>query len=78
MKVKFKIDINAFESISTVSEQKLVGGFSGSFSANSDAQTLEQDQSNNCLGGNCADGCGVNGPFPNIGCNSYSGCGLPK
>jgi len=71
MKVKFKIDINAFESISTVSEQKLVGGFSGSFSANSDAQTLDQDQSNNCLGGNCVLGCGT---YQNFGCNNIVGC----
>lgn len=68
MKVKFeKI---AFESLSSISQNVLVGGFSNSVGTN----TTEEPgggASNNCLGGNCTANCGA---WQNVRCNTQSGC----
>lgn len=55
------------EVIEAYQENKLVGGFSQSYSNNSNLDTVDNEQSNNCLGGNCAPGCGLYG-------NNDSGC----
>jgi len=56
MKRKIKIDINCFETMGETSENKLVGGFSTSFTFQ--GTSLNEEGSNNCQGGNCASGCG--------------------
>ncbi|WP_452225614.1 hypothetical protein [Lacinutrix chionoecetis] len=63
-------DISNFESISENSENKLIGGFSVSFTGG--VNSLETI-SNNCEGGNCATRCGSG---QNIGCNDVAGCGV--
>ena len=73
MKVRVKIDFTQFESISQSSGERLIGGFSTSFSIG--AAGFEGDvEGNNCEGGNCVDGCG-NGQ--NNKCNTVAGCGSP-
>ena len=69
---KFKSSILNFTPISTESGQKLVGGFSQSISVGP-TTTLDDGASNNCMGGNCTNGCGVGGQ--NSGCNAVSSCG---
>ena len=67
-KVKVMFDISNFEPVTEDSENKLVGGFSASLSR----QDVQQQDtvSNNCLGGNCADGCGDGQIL-----NGTAGCG---
>jgi hypothetical protein len=68
MKLKFIINLDNLEPVSTNAEQKLVGGFSSSFDA--DFTIDSGGEANNCLGGNCTPGCGIIvGPAPNYGCN---------
>ena len=55
-KAKILFDISNFEPVSEDSESKLVGGFSTSLAHREDCSV--ETLSNNCLGGNCADGCG--------------------
>ncbi|MDP1814041.1 MAG: hypothetical protein Q8K92_06290 [Leadbetterella sp.] len=70
--MQITFNLNDFESISETSENQLVGGFSASLSFNP-AMSFGDDNSNNCLGGNCVDGCGSG---QNVrGCNTVSGCG---
>jgi hypothetical protein len=61
-----------FEQISSFQSDKLVGGFSNSFSV----RTALADTviGNNCQGANCAHGCGGDN---NVYCNTTVGCG-PK
>ncbi len=68
-KVKVMFDISNFEPIAEDSENKLVGGFSASVSSK-DFECTEQTGSNNCLGGNCAEGCGGGQIL-----NGAAGCG---
>ncbi|WP_340203320.1 hypothetical protein [Ascidiimonas sp. W6] len=68
-KVKKMFDFSSFEPVAEDSENKLVGGFSASVSR---SQSQSQDTvSNNCLGANCASGCG-NGQ----NANGAAGCGV--
>jgi hypothetical protein len=71
MKVKISVDLTKFESVSETAEQKLLGGFSASFS--SDLENVGDEGSNNCAGGNCVEGCGKGS---NSGCNTVAGCGV--
>lgn len=56
---------------------KLGGGFGVILSTLSNAQVLGGEETNNCLGGNCVEGCGANAAR---GCggtvNSAPGCGV--
>jgi hypothetical protein len=70
MKVNVLMDLHKFESISETSGQKLIGGFSATFSVNELVD--ESGGSNNCQGGNCKTGCGTG---QNIQCNTVDGCG---
>ena len=71
-KINFEFNISNFESISESSGNKLVGGFSTSFTGGVDSlETI----SNNCEGGNCATRCGSG---QNIGCNAVAVCGVVK
>jgi hypothetical protein len=73
--MKIQINFSGFESVSTDSEQMLVGGFSGSFSFGTIATNASSVGSNNCLGGNCSDFCGTVSNQCNVKCNNYAGCG---
>ena len=66
------MDFNDFESIINLDENKIVGGFSSSYSNNLDGTVVGGDASNNCLGGNCNHFCGYG---QNVQCNAYVGCG---
>lgn len=59
-----------FVEISKKNGDKLLGGFSLSFSFND--TIAPSDGANNCLGANCTNGCGVGGQ--NSGCNGTAGC----
>lgn len=59
-----------FEQISSRQSDKLVGGFSKSFSGR--AALADTVVGNNCQGGNCAHGCGGDN---NVICNNRVGCG---
>lgn len=72
MKVNISVDLTRFESVSETAEQKLIGGFSASFSTNL-TENVGDEGSNNCAGGNCVEGCG-NGQ--NNKCNTVAGCGV--
>ncbi|MEE4000516.1 hypothetical protein V1T75_09200 [Tenacibaculum sp. FZY0031] len=72
MKTKLVFNVSVFESISENVENKLIGGFSQSFSSSTKE---EFETTNNCRGGNCSTGCG-DGPIgQNKGCNVAAGCG---
>jgi hypothetical protein len=60
-----------FEGISESQGNRLVGGFSKTFSVQEIA--ANELASNNCKGGNCAILCGSN-----VGCNAVEGCGATK
>lgn len=49
-----------FNALEAAAGDKLVGGFSASFLSLGESKN-ESETSNNCLGGNCATGCGVYG-----------------
>jgi len=66
-----KIDFSLFESLREGGADKLIGGFSTTFSLSSLEQTNEIEESNNCLGGNCKNGCGIG---QNISCNTVANC----
>lgn len=57
MSIKFKF--TDFEEISETSSERLIGGFSASFSINKNYGDADEVGSNNCAGGNCASGCGT-------------------
>lgn len=61
-----------FEPVSNELEEKLIGGFSQSVSVAGPTTTIDDGASNNCMGGNCTNGCGMGGQ--NSGCNATSGC----
>jgi hypothetical protein len=67
-----KFSILEFAQISTELEQKLIGGFSQTISIVGPTTTIDDGASNNCLGGNCTNGCGMGGQ--NSCCNSAAGC----
>ena len=71
-KVKLMFDISNFEPVSEDSENKLVGGFSTSLSRQ-DQDPVQQETANNCLGGNCTDGCGGGQTL-----NGAAGCGVKQ
>jgi hypothetical protein len=68
--MKLSVDLTRFESVSATSEQKLIGGFSASFSTDL-TDNVGDEGSNNCLGGNCKMGCGID---QNLRCNTAAGC----
>ncbi len=67
-----KFDFTMFDTISESGKEKLIGGFSASFSIVDDNSQLNSADANNCLGGNCTYACGVD---QNIKCNAAAGCG---
>lgn len=66
---KVTITFEDFEGLSKTQGDKLVGGFSASFSSPR-YQSSFSGADNNCKGGNCVEGCGGNS-----GCNTVDGCG---
>jgi len=71
MNVKITVDLTQFESISSTSGERLIGGFSASFTTIPGGAVADVG-SNNCQGGNCAIGCGGG---QNFQCNTAVGCG---
>ena len=71
-KVKVMFDIAGFEPVIEDSENKLVGGFSASVAQQRKDEPCVDDPnpSNNCLGANCATGCGGGQIL-----NGVAGCG---
>jgi hypothetical protein len=69
MDLKISMSLNRFESLSETAENKMIGGFSASFSTE---PVDDGGGSNNCDGGNCKTGCGTG---QNISCNTVAGCG---
>jgi len=74
MNAKLMFNVSSFEPISDIGSEKLIGGFSTSFSVSMvHGSDINDVGSNNCAGGNCVSGCG-NGQ--NIHCsNAVPGCG---
>ncbi len=67
---KLTLMLENFENISEGQGKKLVGGFSASFSIDLSGEYAAA-ASNNCKGGNCAEGCAGN-----TGCNVVASCGV--
>jgi len=71
MEIKVQINFLQLEQLKEIDNNKLVGGFSSSFSSFSSFDNKDES-ANNCLGGNCRIGCGSG---QNIQCNTTAGCG---
>ncbi|GAA4208146.1 hypothetical protein GCM10022289_31650 [Pedobacter jeongneungensis] len=66
-------NISRFEVISEQIDGLLLGGFSASYSNQSEsALDSEGGERNNCMGGNCQTGCGEG---QNKDCNTIAHCG---
>ncbi len=72
MKTISKFDFTSFEPVSGTGAERIIGGFSGSFSIIANTNLSAGSDTNNCLGGNCTTACGWN---QNIHCNVANGCG---
>lgn len=54
---------------------QLIGGFSTSY-GNDDTDDKDTGEANNCMGGNCAQGCGIYGNSSKLcATNNVAGCG---
>lgn len=60
----------SFDQISEIGSNNLVGGFSFSYAIDEN-DSVGDDTTNNCVGGNCSSMCGS---WQNIKCNSVVGC----
>ncbi|GAA4208120.1 hypothetical protein GCM10022289_31590 [Pedobacter jeongneungensis] len=54
-------NLKGYEVVEADYSNSLIGGFSSSFSSSKNAEEISGEGSNNCLGGNCAPGCGMYG-----------------